>query len=290
MKICTLILIFFFLTSCKESKKESISNLITEWIGREILYPDNMTFTLWGKDTIDNAMDHTPYTIVTYADSIGCINCKLQLANWMNFIDELKDRVPNKVKIHFVFYPKDFKEMEVLLRQNKFNYPVCIDIDDSFNRLNHLSSIMAFQTLLLDVHNQVIAIGNPIYNPKVKKLYLNIIQGKEMKQNTTNTTLQTRVSVDSASVSLGYFNWEEEQKASFIIKNVGNKPLVIQDVNTSCGCTTVSYSQEPVQPRSEMKLDVTYKADHPEYFNKTITVYCNVETSPLTLKISGDAR
>ena len=36
-------------------------------------------------------------------------------------------------------------------------------------------------------------------------------------------------------------------------------------------------------------LEVTYKAEHPEHFNKTITVYCNIESSPLVLKIMRDA-
>ena len=36
-------------------------------------------------------------------------------------------------------------------------------------------------------------------------------------------------------------------------------------------------------------LEVIYKAEHPEHFNKTITVYCNIESSPLVLKIMRDA-
>ena len=38
-----------------------------------------------------------------------------------------------------------------------------------------------------------------------------------------------------------------------------------------------------------MVLNVIYKAEHPEYFDKTITVYCNVETSPIVLRITGNA-
>ncbi|MEL5893774.1 DUF1573 domain-containing protein [Bacteroides sp. GD17] len=74
------------------------------------------------------------------------------------------------------------------------------------------------------------------------------------------------------------------------MKNIGNKPLVIEDMNTSCGCTAVEYSKEPALPGKEIALNVTYKADHPEHFNKTITVYCNADTSPIVLKISGNAK
>ncbi|MCS3107605.1 DUF1573 domain-containing protein [Bacteroides fragilis] len=39
-----------------------------------------------------------------------------------------------------------------------------------------------------------------------------------------------------------------------------------------------------------LDIIVTYKADHPEHFNKTITVYCNSSVSPLRLKIMGNAK
>lgn len=65
--------------------------------------------------------------------------------------------------------------------------------------------------------------------------------------------------------------------------------MIIQDVNTSCGCTSVNYSKEPIQPHGEIDLEVVYKADHPEHFSKTITVYCNTESSPIKLSISGNA-
>lgn len=60
-------------------------------------------------------------------------------------------------------------------------------------------------------------------------------------------------------------------------------------MTTSCGCTQVTYSKEPVLPGDLVSLHVTYKADHPEHFDKTITVYCNAKPSPVILRITGDA-
>ena len=110
-----------------------------------------------------------------------------------------------------------------------------------------------------------------------------------MGQKDESKAIRTKVDIDKTSVSLGSFDWKKEQKATFVLKNTGGKPLVAEYVNTSCGCTSVDYSKEPVQPGKEMVLNVTYKAEHPEYFDKTITVYCNVETSPIVLRITGNA-
>lgn len=286
--IYMLALVSVFLSSCKESKKENISHLVEEWIGAEIAYPANMIFTLWGKDTVDNMLVSTPYTIVTYADSTGCIGCKLQLANWMAFIRELKESKPDRVKIYFIFYLKEPKEMAGLLKRNRFNYPVCIDVNDSFNKLNRFPSAMAFQTVLLDRDNKVVAIGNPAHNSKIKELYMDIIQGGEEVLE-ERFALQTEVSVNNNVISLGTFYWKEEQTVSFTLKNTGKNPLVIEDVTTSCGCTSVEYSKEPVRAGKDVSLYITYKADYPEHFNKMITVYCNAVDSPLRLTVWGDA-
>ena len=75
----------------------------------------------------------------------------------------------------------------------------------------------------------------------------------------------------------------------FTLKNTGTNPLVVDNVSTSCGCTSVDYSKEPVRPGNSILLNVTYKADDPVHFDKTITVYCNAESSPVVLRITGDA-
>ena len=74
-----------------------------------------------------------------------------------------------------------------------------------------------------------------------------------------------------------------------VLKNTGDNTLVIDAVAISCGCTKVEYDKEPVRPGGSVDLHVSYKAEHPEHFNKTITVYCNAKVSPLLLKIMGNA-
>ena len=180
--------------------------------------------------------------------------------------------------------------MVSLLRRVHFSYPVCIDEKDSFNLLNKFPKDNRFQTFLLDKNKKVVAIGNPINNPQIKELYLRIIRGREIGEEKESKQIMTEVGMDATSVTLGSFDWHKEQKATFTLKNTGGNPLVIQDVTTSCGCTTVSYSKEPTHPGKEITLEVVYKAEHPEHFSKTVTVYCNTASSPIRLSLSGDAK
>ena len=102
--------------------------------------------------------------------------------------------------------------------------------------------------------------------------------------------METSVVSDKAVVDLGDVHWKEIKTATFELKNTGENLLVIHDVDTSCGCVKVEYSKEPVRPGKTLVITVTYTAEHPEQINKTISLHCNVENSPIQLQIRGNAR
>lgn len=135
----------------------------------------------------------------------------------------------------------------------------------------------------------MLAMGNPVYSSKISELYVNIISGKNVEWGKLQKKM-TEVSVSNSFIDIGEFSWEKAQHCIFTLYNTGENMLVIDDVVTSCGCTSVEYSKEPVSPGKSLDIIVTYKADHPEHFNKTITVYCNSSASPLRLKIMGNAK
>lgn len=290
--IASSVIAFILLFSCISTEKEKkITRLISEWSGKEILFPKDMYFTMYGKDTIEYPVKHSKYSIVSYIDSTGCTSCKLQPQMWKKYISLLHSATV-EVPVFLFMHPKNKEELIGLLKNSYFNHPVCIDEDDTFNRLNHFPSDMAFQTFLLDKDNKVVAVGNPIYNLKLGELYIQIIRDKEKQQDNAERekVIITKMSTDRNTISLGSFDWQTKQRVVFTLKNMGEYPLVIENVSTSCGCTSASYSQVPVPSGKEIELEVTYKAERPEYFNKTITVYCNVEPSPIILSISGNAK
>jgi Protein of unknown function (DUF1573). len=74
----------------------------------------------------------------------------------------------------------------------------------------------------------------------------------------------------------------------FIFTNTGKTPLVIQQVSASCGCTTPSWTKQPIAPGAKGKITVTYSATgRPGTFSKTITVSNNSTESIVQLSIHG---
>jgi Protein of unknown function (DUF1573) len=74
----------------------------------------------------------------------------------------------------------------------------------------------------------------------------------------------------------------------FEFVNTGNVPVIIQDVQTSCGCTTPEYSKQPVRAGEKGFVKAVFDpAGRPGSFTKEITVKSNAENSPMVLKITG---
>ena len=275
------------LASCQESREEAMLRLVNEWNGKEIKFPARSVFTIQGKDTVKLEFSNVDYKVVTYIDSVGCSSCKLQLSRWKKLVEEVDSLTNGRVPFLFYFHPKDRKELRYLTRRDDFTYPVCFDERDELNRLNQFPTDMTFQTFLLDKDNKVVAMGNPVHNPKVKELYLDLITGGRSSNSSGQIT---QVSVDQTELDFGNFPKEEKQERSFVLTNTGKGLLVIQDIVTSCGCTKVEYSKEPIRPGTTLELKVIYEAEKAEHFNKTVTVYCNTKDSPLRLTVKGTAR
>ena len=280
-------LTFIALSSCKDSPKDEIARLVKEWDGKEIRFPESPVFTIQGKDTVDFSFRNAEYKVVSYVDSIGCISCKLQLANWAAFIQEVDSLTDETVPFVLCLQNPDVEEMKRIVRKENFQYPVFIDEKGTFDALNHFPTNMTFQTFLLDKDNKIVAIGNPVLNPMVKELYLEKLTGV---QESKPKAMQTEVGLDKAEIDFGTFPMNEVKEGKFLLTNTGQNLLVIHDVVTSCGCTKVEYNKPPVRPGETTELTVRYEADETGHFNKAITIYSNAVGSPHKLRVRGQVK
>ena len=62
----------------------------------------------------------------------------------------------------------------------------------------------------------------------------------------------------------------------FNFKNTGNKPLVISNVLTTCGCTVPSWSKKPIPPGKSSEIKVIFNSTGKMgKQNKVITLFSN---------------
>lgn len=75
---------------------------------------------------------------------------------------------------------------------------------------------------------------------------------------------------------------------SFEIKNISNKPIVIENSWASCGCTTPEKIVDPIMPGETAKLKVAYNAAAVAPFHKDVFVKIAGIEQPKTVQISGE--
>jgi hypothetical protein len=276
------------LLSCKpkDNRKETLARLVTEWQGKTVVFPDSPVFTRFATDTVDYRIPASGYKVLVYVDSIGCTDCKLRLPKWKELIQTVDSLTGGAVPFLFFFHPEKTKEIQFLLKRDGFNLPVCIDLQDTLNRLNRFPAEMTFQTFLLDKDNKVVVIGNPVHNIPVKNLYLKQLAGVE---SAPASLPPTTAAAEPAEIDLGTFDKTEKRKAVFTITNTGSAPLVITGVTTSCGCTSATFEQSPAGPGEILRIEAEIHPEHTGYFEETITVTCNTE-SEMELIIKGQTR
>lgn len=76
--------------------------------------------------------------------------------------------------------------------------------------------------------------------------------------------------------------------ATFKFKNTGKIPLVISNVQASCGCTTPDYTKEPIAPGESGFVMATYNAANAGAFHKSVTVSANVDGGSVILYLKGE--
>lgn len=282
----TVLAFALLLTSCHKDMS-SVEKMMRTWVGCKLMLPNGPFLNIEG-DTFPNYPDKSLYKIVCYIDSAGCTGCRLSVSQWKSLIETI-NRKGLDASVLLYISPKDERDVWGSLISNGFTYPVCVDVTDRFGQLNKLPEQDVYRTFLLNGEDEIVAIGNPAHNEKVKELYLDILGGVDHHEQDAGMFPLTTAILPDSCVSLGRFNHNEEQSARFAIRNTGNAPLYIFGATTSCDCLHVDYPQESISPGEVLYGELTYKGNKPGHIRKSAYLRCNTSEA-LRLTVTGDAK
>lgn len=122
------------------------------------------------------------------------------------------------------------------------------------------------------------------------------------KSTTASTKTTTTTAAKKPAGNMAAFKWDktthefgtlEQGKpttATFTFTNTGKAPLLLTQVQGSCGCTATDYTKEAVAPGKTGYIKATYNAANAGPFHKTVTVTANTEGGPVTLVIKGEVK
>lgn len=74
----------------------------------------------------------------------------------------------------------------------------------------------------------------------------------------------------------------------FVFTNIGEEPLILTNVQPTCGCTIADYTKSPVKKGDKGTIKITYNAAVVAPFNKTIVITSNAKTPTKYISIIGE--
>jgi hypothetical protein len=91
----------------------------------------------------------------------------------------------------------------------------------------------------------------------------------------------------SESIDVGNIPQGKPKVIRFEFTNISKKPIIIENVAPSCGCTTADYTKTPILPGKKGFVEASYNAANAGAFVKTVNVTTSDSKTPKTLSFKG---
>ncbi len=111
------------------------------------------------------------------------------------------------------------------------------------------------------------------------------------KSATQPSNKQPVITFDKTEHDFGAILQGERVTCTFHFTNTGNMPLIISNVNSSCGCTVGDFSRTPVDPGKSGSIKATYDSKgHHGFQTRTLTVISNTNPNKTVLRLKANVK
>ena len=188
-----IVLCVMFIIGCT-SKGSEIDLIYNQMTSKPVSIPFSQ-MSCWINDTIQQKRpwECAKMKLIVYTDSTSCSDCTLKrMYLWNDFV-KLEKKYDGKFSVFFIFQTES--SVDVTKFASKFyltelTHPIYVDFENAFATENphipcdnHLA-----QVFLLDAKNNVVLVGNPLFNTVVEDSLLNIVD-RNLKTVDDNTGL-----------------------------------------------------------------------------------------------------
>jgi hypothetical protein len=170
-----LFIYFLLIISCKNISQQSIKSdqVVDNFIGKTLLIPDRLKCYYPNDSTLVDStiIFSAPLKVVSAIDG-SCGACIETLSLWKKFIEIYKLR-PNDISFLLIIESASgFETFNWIIGQKKLtDYPVFLDIDNTFSSLNHLPQSKIYHTFLINKKKEILLIGDPLRSKQLEELY-----------------------------------------------------------------------------------------------------------------------
>lgn len=90
------------------------------------------------------------------------------------------------------------------------------------------------------------------------------------------------------TINLGKLKQGVPTKGTFVVTNISNQPLIIEQANPTCGCTISDYTKEPIAAGKTGMINATFNAANVGHFDKHLTVKFAGVDEIKSITLTGD--
>jgi hypothetical protein len=91
----------------------------------------------------------------------------------------------------------------------------------------------------------------------------------------------------SETIDYGKIDKGSDGERIFIFTNIGDQPIIIKNIKSSCGCTVPEKPEKPVMPGEKGEIKVSYDTKRVGGFSKSITIFSNATEAAKVIRIKG---
>lgn len=100
------------------------------------------------------------------------------------------------------------------------------------------------------------------------------------------------IELEGKTFNFGSISSSDTIKHTFKVKNLSKVPFKINQVGTSCGCTTSNYTKKKVSNNEVAEITAIFipQKDKKGKIKESVVLDCNVEKSFITLYLEGEIK
>ena len=91
----------------------------------------------------------------------------------------------------------------------------------------------------------------------------------------------------SETIDYGKIDKGANGERIFTFSNIGDQPIIIKNIQSSCGCTVPKKPEKPIMPGEKGEIKVSYDTNRVGGFSKSITIFSNATEAAKVIRIKG---
>jgi hypothetical protein len=92
---------------------------------------------------------------------------------------------------------------------------------------------------------------------------------------------------ESETIDYGKIDKGAKGERIFTFTNIGDQPIIIKNIQSSCGCTVPKKPEKPIMPGEKGEIKVSYDTNRVGGFSKSITIFSNATEATKVIRIKG---